>query len=250
MILRRVIAHLRKQEWTAIFLDFVIVVVGVFVGMQVSNWNEERRQARDEMTALIRLHAEAEEVVVYLRESTEVFREWLKGQDAAVASLFAANGGGIAQEDLNGGLIGLLFYPTIAPRRAVYDELVGAGLANSISDPDVRAAVSAYYAELDFAQGQLAFFRVGNDRLLDAAGESFTADYDPLSDERVGIKFDGEALRSNRAFKTLAAGALRSQIVTQRNRMALLEKSEAMCRELARESGRPCAPLENKSAKR
>ncbi|MGD9968155.1 MAG: hypothetical protein AB7T59_16670 [Hyphomonadaceae bacterium] len=42
MLLRRVIEHLRKQEWTAIAIDFVIVVVGVFVGLQVSNWNEAR----------------------------------------------------------------------------------------------------------------------------------------------------------------------------------------------------------------
>ena len=28
MILRRVIKHFRQQEWTAIFLDFLIVVVG------------------------------------------------------------------------------------------------------------------------------------------------------------------------------------------------------------------------------
>jgi hypothetical protein len=40
MILRRVIAHFKKQEWTAIALDFLIVVAGVFVGLQVSNWNE------------------------------------------------------------------------------------------------------------------------------------------------------------------------------------------------------------------
>ncbi|MEQ8935430.1 MAG: hypothetical protein RIE56_06535 [Amphiplicatus sp.] len=46
MILRRVIAHFRKQEWTAIALDFLIVVVGVFVGLQVSNWNETRSTAR------------------------------------------------------------------------------------------------------------------------------------------------------------------------------------------------------------
>jgi hypothetical protein len=40
MILRRVIKHFRQQEWTAIFLDFLIVVIGVFVGLQVNNWNE------------------------------------------------------------------------------------------------------------------------------------------------------------------------------------------------------------------
>ena len=48
MILRRVIAHFRKQEWTAIALDFVIVVAGVFVGLQVDNWNQERIDFRRE----------------------------------------------------------------------------------------------------------------------------------------------------------------------------------------------------------
>jgi hypothetical protein len=41
MILRRVIDHVRRQEWTAIFIDLAIVVLGVFIGTQVSNWNEE-----------------------------------------------------------------------------------------------------------------------------------------------------------------------------------------------------------------
>jgi hypothetical protein len=42
MILRRVIQHFRKQEWTAIAIDLVIVVVGVVIGIQVANWNEAR----------------------------------------------------------------------------------------------------------------------------------------------------------------------------------------------------------------
>jgi hypothetical protein len=46
MILRRVIKHFRDQEWTAIFLDFLIVVVGVFVGLQVQQWNEARVDRR------------------------------------------------------------------------------------------------------------------------------------------------------------------------------------------------------------
>ncbi|WP_425411074.1 hypothetical protein [Hyphococcus sp.] len=42
MILRRVIEHVKTQNWTAVALDFVIVVVGVFIGIQVSNWNAAR----------------------------------------------------------------------------------------------------------------------------------------------------------------------------------------------------------------
>jgi hypothetical protein len=44
MILRRLTANLRAQNWTAITIEFLIVVIGVFVGTQVSNWNDERIQ--------------------------------------------------------------------------------------------------------------------------------------------------------------------------------------------------------------
>jgi len=44
MLLRRMIEHVRTQNWIAVFLDFVIVVVGVFIGIQVSNWNELRNE--------------------------------------------------------------------------------------------------------------------------------------------------------------------------------------------------------------
>ncbi len=42
MILRRITEHVKAQNWTAVALDFFIVVVGVFVGLQVSNWNDAR----------------------------------------------------------------------------------------------------------------------------------------------------------------------------------------------------------------
>ena len=42
MILRRLTENLRVQNWTAISIEFVIVVIGVFVGTQVSNWNQAR----------------------------------------------------------------------------------------------------------------------------------------------------------------------------------------------------------------
>lgn len=42
MSLRRVVQHFRKLEWTAIAIDLLIVIVGVFIGIQVSNWNVER----------------------------------------------------------------------------------------------------------------------------------------------------------------------------------------------------------------
>ena len=68
MILRRVINHFRKQEWTAIALDFLIVVVGVFVGLQVSNWNVERQNRDLALGYMERLH---DEVVSLIAEGAD-----------------------------------------------------------------------------------------------------------------------------------------------------------------------------------
>lgn len=42
MLLRRVTEHVNRQNWFAVFLDFTIVVIGVFIGIQVANLNEDR----------------------------------------------------------------------------------------------------------------------------------------------------------------------------------------------------------------
>jgi hypothetical protein len=55
MILSRVIQHMKSQHWTAIFIDFLIVVVGVFIGMQVNNWNVTRQDRTLEKQYLHRL---------------------------------------------------------------------------------------------------------------------------------------------------------------------------------------------------
>jgi hypothetical protein len=47
MLLRRVIDHVRKQEWTAIAIDFIIVVVGVYTAVWVQNFqNASEQRAR------------------------------------------------------------------------------------------------------------------------------------------------------------------------------------------------------------
>ena len=42
MLLRRITQHVKDQNWFAVGIDFLIVVIGVFIGIQVSNWNEAR----------------------------------------------------------------------------------------------------------------------------------------------------------------------------------------------------------------
>jgi hypothetical protein len=56
MIFKRFAANLRAQNWFAIGIELAIVIVGVFIGTMVANWNQQRleRQAADKMLVELR----------------------------------------------------------------------------------------------------------------------------------------------------------------------------------------------------
>ena len=58
MLFRRVIEHVKAQNRTAVVLDFLIVVVGVFMGIQLGNWNDSRVFAASEKSYLAELRNE------------------------------------------------------------------------------------------------------------------------------------------------------------------------------------------------
>ena len=43
MLLRRISRHVKEQNWTAICIDFLIVVLGVFMGVQVDRWYQDSK---------------------------------------------------------------------------------------------------------------------------------------------------------------------------------------------------------------
>ena len=63
MILRRISENVRSQNWFAVAVEFVIVVVGVFMGLQVQDWNEARKARIEEQGLLSRLHVETLELL-------------------------------------------------------------------------------------------------------------------------------------------------------------------------------------------
>ena len=69
MLLRRIAEHVKAQNWTAVVLDFVIVVVGVFIGIQVANWNDAQSSRQDYKAALERYAAEIDANLSGLRKT-------------------------------------------------------------------------------------------------------------------------------------------------------------------------------------
>ena len=58
MILRRFSESLKEQNWTAIVIEFVLLVVGVFLGIQAQQWANARAEHRQERVYLERILAD------------------------------------------------------------------------------------------------------------------------------------------------------------------------------------------------
>ena len=72
MLLRRITEHVKAQNWFAVGLDFIIVVVGVFIGIQVANWNDARQERAEEAAIIERI----EEDFVRIQQNAERSRDY------------------------------------------------------------------------------------------------------------------------------------------------------------------------------
>ena len=60
MILRRLAAAIAEQNWSTVLLEVVIVVVGIYLGLQASEWSQNREDRRAEIVYLERIAADLE----------------------------------------------------------------------------------------------------------------------------------------------------------------------------------------------
>jgi len=68
MLLRKLTQHVKEQNWFAVGLDLVIVVVGVFIGIQVANWNDIQKDKAGLAASLERLDKEVSQNIDIIEE--------------------------------------------------------------------------------------------------------------------------------------------------------------------------------------
>ena len=87
MIRRRVIEQLREQQWIAVGIELLIVVLGVFIGLQASNWNQERASARQGAVFAGRLKADLRHEDWVYQLLIDYSHQVLKSAEQAVSAL-------------------------------------------------------------------------------------------------------------------------------------------------------------------
>lgn len=89
MILQRLATSIRKQDWFTVVIETLIVVLGVFLGLQLGNWNAERERCAEEAVYLARLHDEVLNLIETRRGLVDRRAETLSDMNDAVALLFS-----------------------------------------------------------------------------------------------------------------------------------------------------------------
>ena len=85
MILRRLSGNLKSQNWMAIGIEFLLVVLGVFFGILAANWNEERIARRETRELLAQLDTELMAFVRYMRNLNDYYAVTARYADRAEA---------------------------------------------------------------------------------------------------------------------------------------------------------------------
>jgi hypothetical protein len=147
MLLRSVSQHVRDQNWFAVWIDFAIVVVGVFIGIQVANWNEVQSQRIDAQRALSTVLID----LVPLRE--EISQTAASHLDAAISIDALMNSlesnKDIPSDEANRTIRSAAMVSVLPSTPAALDDLLVAARLDLLGEDAMRDALRALAEEVE-----------------------------------------------------------------------------------------------------
>jgi len=138
MILSRFTKHVKEQNWFAVGLDFVIVVAGILIAFQITNWSEARREREVEKHILIRLYQDIDESIAGQARDLHFLEQQLADQEVMMRSLSACQ---VAPGDdpvFQRGLATLGWLNPPRLYRRTIDELIASGRTDLIRSVEIR----------------------------------------------------------------------------------------------------------------
>lgn len=143
MILRRLAQNLKEQNWTAIGIEFVLLVLGVFLGIQVANWNEARGDRQRGAVFTEKLIADMRSESWRYRFLLEYYRDVHAAAELALGALDGS--ASLSDKDLLIQAYRASQYKQGSSSRATYDELVSTGSLGLIADEQLRQLAGRMY---------------------------------------------------------------------------------------------------------
>ena len=147
MILCRITKHVREQNWTAIAIDFVIVVTGVFLGIQLGNWNAERADQQRGQDYRARIVADLDADIAGYERRTQFWS--IVSDYGLVATTYADEGdaGNKSQWQLLLAFFQASQAEEFYTSDTTYEELKSAGELGLLDNMALRDQLASYYRE-------------------------------------------------------------------------------------------------------
>jgi hypothetical protein len=143
MNLRTMREHVARHNWFAVAIDFLIVVVGVFLGIQASNWNqvrETRAQAREYRGMLLAdLDTNLADGVARKR-----YYQWVRSEALSTLAALDRPSSDLDEQFLVHAYQASQIQPW-ALKRNTYDEIQSVGAMASLGPPELRDQISNFY---------------------------------------------------------------------------------------------------------
>jgi hypothetical protein len=140
---QRVAAPVKHLHWSTIAVDFLIVVVGVFIGMQASNWNQQRTANQQSAVFTARLKADMREADWDYQFLLIYSREVLVNANRAANALDGT--APLSDEALLISAYRATQYKENLVRNSTYEELISTGNIGLIRDQNLRNTAIRFY---------------------------------------------------------------------------------------------------------
>lgn len=143
MILRRLSQSLKEQNWTAIWIEFVLLVAGVFLGMQVQDWNSDRQDRARAVILSERLRQDLEYERWNYQYVKQYYAEVLANAGRAVDAL--SGDAPMTDEQFLISAYRATQFVYFPRRQSTYEELIATGSIKLIADQQLRTtAISVF----------------------------------------------------------------------------------------------------------
>ncbi len=242
MILLQLSKSIRKQDWLAVIIEFVIVVLGIFAGLQANEWAQERQDRKQEHAALERLFLETESAHQLLNEYVQQTLRLNQMRRNAVQ--FADSNAPVPEDELQLriGINTLTMFPAVIPISVAYDELKSSGQMQLIRSPALREQLAAFHTNLAYHNQQKRGFADGAIRFYEIYQRHVIWDYNPeaTTSDILLSTYNWESMRSDEAFIFEIIGILRNQLVDEQGLIELRDQAKSMCETLGDIVGRSC----------
>ena len=182
MIVNRIATAIREQDWSTITIELIVVVVGIFLGLQVNDWNEARKESVRERANLERILGDLDEMIAAHKLYEERSKLTLESLGVMFEALRTCE---LRPEDVplfERALIRHQSLPRLTVARSGYDEMVASGALTRIDDAELKNQLSELYSAATEGQQIIEYFTADLGRASDIVWRHVAFDVEQNAD--------------------------------------------------------------------